>query len=279
MISVQELGNVTLQYRKGGLTEDVNLQKIRWIPRNRIMDSLSPGQLSFLLRAASDTLPTPLNLSRWRYRSDSKCILCGSVHPTVLHILNACPTALNQGRFTWRHDSVLKCLVHGIKTFLSKDEKLYADLPGLRACDNPSATVPQNIVATSARPDMVMGNVKLVELTVPYNSPEALRNARQRKESKEIYQLLLSELDRLGYRASLTTLEVGALGHSLPRTHAELRHLLWRRGKSGNCLIRRAGYPSPAPHAIFRGRSELNWNDKKPLQIITSNSPSSPDIT
>ena len=169
---------------------------------NRIMDSLSPGQLSFLLRAASDTLPTPLNLRRWRYRSDSKCILCGSVHPTVLHILNACPTALIQGRFTWRHDSVLKCLVHGIKTFLSKDEKLYADLPGLRACDNPSATVPQNIVATSARPDMVIvsgGNVILVELTVPYNSPEALSNAGQRKESKENYQLLLSELDRLGY--------------------------------------------------------------------------------
>ena len=251
---------------------------------NRIMDSLSPGQLSFLLRAASDTLPTPLNLRRWRYRLDSKCILCGSVHPTVLHILNACPTALNQGRFTWRRDSVLKCLVHGIKTFLSKDEKLYAELPGLRACDNPSATVPQNIVATSARPDMVIvsgGNVKLVELTVPYNSPEALRNARQRKESKENYQLLLSELDRLGYRASLTTLEVGALGHSLPRTHAELRRLLpCVEKRKIRQLFDKAGRISiTCSHAIFRGRSELNWNEKKPLQIITSNSHSSPDIT
>ena len=243
---------------------------------NRIMDSLSPGQLSLLLRAASDTLPraasdtlpTPLNLRRWRYRSDSKCILCGSVHPTVLHILNACPTALNQGRFTWRHDSVLKCLVHGIKTFLSKDEKLYADLPGLRACDNPSATVPQNIVATSARPDMVIvsgGDVKLVELTVPYNSPEALRNARQRKESKENYQLLLSELDRLGYRASLTTLEVGALGHSLPWTHAELRRLLpCVEKRKIRQLFDKAGRISiTCSHAIFRGRSELNWNEKK----------------
>ena len=68
---------------------------------NRIMDSLPPGQLSFILRAASDTLPTPLNLRRWKFRVDSKCTLCSSTRPTVLHILNACPTSLNQGRFTW----------------------------------------------------------------------------------------------------------------------------------------------------------------------------------
>ena len=144
--------------------------------------------------------------------------------------------------------------------------------------------MPQNIVATSARPDMVIvsgGNVKLVELTVPYNSPEALRNARQRKESKENYQLLLSELDRLGYRASLTTLEVGALGHSLPRTHAELRRLLpCVEKRKIRQLFDKAGRISiTCSHAIFRGRSELNWNGKKPLQIITSNIHSSPDIT
>ena len=40
---------------------------------NRILDGLPPGQLSFILRAASDTLPTPLNLRRWRLRVDSKC--------------------------------------------------------------------------------------------------------------------------------------------------------------------------------------------------------------
>ena len=105
----------------------------------------------------------------------------------------------------------------------------------------------------------------MVELTVPYNSPEALRNARQRRESKENYQLLLSELDRLGYRASLTTLEVGALGHSLPRSHAELRRLPPCVEKSKiSQLFDKAGRISiTCSHAIFRGRSELNWNEKK----------------
>ena len=58
---------------------------------NQIKDSLTPGQLSFILWAASDTLPTPLNLHRWKIRTDSKCNLCNSIHPTVNHILNAFP--------------------------------------------------------------------------------------------------------------------------------------------------------------------------------------------
>ena len=132
--------------------------------------------------------------------------------------------------------------------------------------------MPQNIVATSVRPDMVIvsgGNVKLVELMVPYNSPEALRNARQRKESKENYQLLLSELDRLGYRASLTTLEVGALGHSLPRTHAELRRLLpCVEKRKIRQLFDKAGRISiTCFHAIFRGNQNSTGMKKNHFKL------------
>ena len=81
---------------------------------NQIKDNLLPGQLSFILRAASDTLHTPVNLHRWKIHTDSKYSLCNSIHTTVDHILNTCSTSLNQGRFTWRHDSVLQKLVHGI---------------------------------------------------------------------------------------------------------------------------------------------------------------------
>ena len=48
----------------------------------RIQQGLPSGQLSFILRAASDTLPTPMNLLRWRYKSESKCPLCASPHAT-----------------------------------------------------------------------------------------------------------------------------------------------------------------------------------------------------
>ena len=60
-------------------------------------------------------------------------------------------------------------------------------------------------------------------ITIPHNSLEAINNAQRRKKSKENYQLVLSEMDKQGLKASLVTLEVGALGHSILHTHTEFR--------------------------------------------------------
>ena len=81
---------------------------------------------------------------------------------------------------------------------------MFSDLPGLRAHDNPQATVLHNLVITTARPDMVYENtVALVELTIPANSFEHLRSTQSRKTHKSFYQTLLSDLDSLGRKASL----------------------------------------------------------------------------
>jgi hypothetical protein len=66
----------------------------------RIMDGLPKGQLSFLLRAGSDTLPTPMNLHRWRLRVSPACPLCHKSPCTIGHILVGCPRALEDGRYT-----------------------------------------------------------------------------------------------------------------------------------------------------------------------------------
>ena len=63
--------------------------------------------------------------------------------------------ALNQGRYTWHHDSVLPKIVEHIKTYLDSDENLHADLPNHRASDNPPNTIPPEILLTSARPGIV----------------------------------------------------------------------------------------------------------------------------
>ena len=65
----------------------------------RIMDGLPKGQLSFLLKAGSDNLPTPLNLHRWHLRVSSSCPLCNQRMCTTSHILSGCPTALRDGRY------------------------------------------------------------------------------------------------------------------------------------------------------------------------------------
>ena len=48
---------------------------------------------------------------------DPSCQLCG--RPASLrHFLNACPSALHQGRYTWRHDSVLRIMKRHFLSFL-----------------------------------------------------------------------------------------------------------------------------------------------------------------
>ena len=164
---------MTVQCKFTAITE-LESQNNVW---KRIQKGMPAGQLSFLLRAGSDTLPTPLNLRRWRLRPGTKCPLCGNLWPTVQHILNGCPVSLSQERYTWRHDSALKILAQGLGKCLQPGERLFADLPEMRATDNPPATIPAEILDTSARPDIVIvgdGEITLIELTVPYNSPDCL---------------------------------------------------------------------------------------------------------
>ena len=76
---------------------------------NRLLLGSNPAQLSFF-HAASDTLPTPVNLKRWNIHCESKCSLCGYSQPTTAHILGNCSVALSHGHFTYCHDQVLHCL-------------------------------------------------------------------------------------------------------------------------------------------------------------------------
>ena len=76
-----------------------------------------------------------------------------------------------------------------MRYFLEDEDVLNIDLPGKRVSENPSSTVPVSILATSARPDMVLIRnmvITLLELTVPYDSIENLRNARARKSPKKL---------------------------------------------------------------------------------------------
>ena len=94
----------------------------------KIQFGLPAGHLSFLLKAGADCLPTPLNLRRWKVQTDQNCPICSSPHPTSFHILNWYETALSQGRYTWRHDSVLQSLINSIKPFIDPQSSLFADM-------------------------------------------------------------------------------------------------------------------------------------------------------
>ena len=199
---------------------------------SRIIFSMPAGQLSFLLRAGTDCLPTPMNLSRWKIHVDPSCCLCLSKLCTTNHILNCCPEALSQNRYTWRHDSVLLCLIEFLKSNLDHDHTIYADLPGLRALDNPPLTIPPSVIPTSARPDIFIKNnseIHILELTIPMNTSNGLKAARSRKQSKQIYISLVNDLITKGYSVNYDTIEIGSLGHferdSISALHSILPNL------------------------------------------------------
>ncbi|KAL6469854.1 hypothetical protein MHYP_G00209730 [Metynnis hypsauchen] len=73
--------------------------------------SMESNRLSFIIKATYDILPTPANL---HLGEDPACPLC-SAPAGLKHILVGCKTSLSQGRYTWRHNQVLRCLASAIE--------------------------------------------------------------------------------------------------------------------------------------------------------------------
>ena len=64
----------------------------------------------FLLRSVYDLLLSPANLHRGGLVENPKCYLCDKPG-TMQHALSSCQTALAQGHYRWRHNTVLRELV------------------------------------------------------------------------------------------------------------------------------------------------------------------------
>ena len=115
--------------------ESVTWQSIvRGLPRNI---------LAFTIRLATDSLPSPANLRRWGKRVLATCPLCSCPQGTLAHIINFCPVSLNQGRMTWRHDSIF---FSEIKLVIPEGVEMYSDLKG-HMINN--SVIPQDILVTA----------------------------------------------------------------------------------------------------------------------------------
>ena len=154
---------------------------------------------------------------RWRLkdRTDDNCDTCGQKE-TVHHILSHCPTALNNGKYTWRHNNVLKIITEFLFDHLSKKGiKILADL-----ADKPYSysAFPPHILSTQLRPDIIIMDdekspkrISLIELTCP--DDEGSGEAYQRKMQK--YLPLKEELRRKKIECDILPVEVTTRGRVL----------------------------------------------------------------
>ena len=148
------------------------------------------------------------------------CPLCNKSPQTLIHILNACPVALNQRRYNVRHDSVLASLAKMVEKHPPTTASMSADLPGV-------FNFPLHVAPTSLRPDIVLWDdtqrwIYLVELTICFET--SFEDAVKRKEDR--YFELVSEAVKAGYSAETITVEIGYRG--LPNINGlnQLKHLL-----------------------------------------------------
>ena len=77
---------------------------------------LLPLFIIILHTSTYDTLPSPSNLKRWELPTEAPFYLCNKDTSTTSHILGVCKVALSQGRFTFRHDNVLRVIISNIKS-------------------------------------------------------------------------------------------------------------------------------------------------------------------
>ena len=70
----------------------------------------------FCISWTYDTLPSPSNVKRRKLASEASCFLYKKDACTVSHILDACEVALNQGRFAFHHDNVLRIIISNIRS-------------------------------------------------------------------------------------------------------------------------------------------------------------------
>ena len=153
----------------------------------KVTQHLPSNIFSFCRRCLIVSLPTTnSNLSRWKTISNETCTLCENVKQTQRHVISCCPKALEDGRYTWRHNSVLYALCHHLSVAVSSDDKLYADLIGFQT---------PTVLFRQHRPDACIvtskGEMYVIEFTVCYEHNTT--KAREYKEQR--YRNLQDEIE------------------------------------------------------------------------------------
>ena len=233
-------------------------QDVTW---KSISNNIPKGVLSFALKACSNGLNTPDNLKRWGIRKTDKCGLCGQ-RSNLEHILNWCPVALKEGRFLWRHNSVLNLMAKLIKAGKSESLEMYADLPDLWLN---GGTVPPDILVTSLRPDLVIINreekkIELMDLTCSFE--KNIDQAHIRKSDG--YNDLKLDIQKEGWTVYLTPYEVGSRGQVTKRNKDSIIKVLKRnKVKTNNSKLFKdmSKISLLCSYSIFQAHSVPLWRD------------------
>ena len=166
-----------------------------------VQQNMPKNIFNFMIKYLNNTLPTRKNLYKWSLSDSTSYLFC--LHPeTLQHVVSSCKSYLENGRYTWRHNSVL---LHIANSFSSLQRcRLFVDLPSF-----PS---PSLITGDSLRPDLPLishdNTLYILELTVGFQTNIEVNNKRKAMKYDPLIQDLRSQ-----YRIStFINLSMSALG-------------------------------------------------------------------
>ena len=166
-----------------------------------VQQSLPRNIFTFSIKYLNNTLPTRKNLCKWSISQSSSCSFCLQSE-TLQHVVSSCSSYLDEGRYTWRHNSVLLFLANTFSSF--KQCTVYADLPFFLS--------PSLITGESLRSDLLLltkdKSLYILELTIGFETN--IQNNSNRKAAK--YSSLLSELSPSYSKVTFVNLSMGAIG-------------------------------------------------------------------
>ena len=156
---------------------------------------------NFSIKYLNNTLPTRKNLCKWSIFQSSACSFCLQSE-TLQHAVSSCNWYLENGRYTWRHNSVLLFLAN---TFSSLNQiSVYADLPSFMS--------PSLITGDSLRPDLLLLTGKkvlyILELTLGFETNIQANSVRKANK----YTPLLQDLSSSYNKVIFINVSMGALG-------------------------------------------------------------------
>ena len=210
-------------------------------------------------------------MKRWGKRTSDACRVCRDGKQTLHHILSSCKSSLDQGRYTFRHDSCLRSIVCFLNGKLNDGLELFSDLPGRNS--GTYGTIPIDIFVTSQRPDLVLVDrqlrqVVLFELTVPWD--RNVTNAHEYKMGK--YASLSLDLERAGFKVDLFCFEVSVRGQISKANRARLKCLIHKYTNSGrtglkSLIVSISKASLISSFAIFCARDEAHWSLNGDLSV------------
>ena len=227
------------------------------------------GVLKFAINAGINTLPTFDNLKRWGKRVNDRCPFCGNIQ-TLAHVLSNCNVALEQGRFTWRHNSVLSTIINIMRPHLAAGKQLFSDLSGFQAPHG--GTIPPHILVTNLRPDLfivdeVTKEAVLFELTCPWDA----NIIRSHNYKEEKYAPLVADLSR-SFKTFHFSFEVSARGQVTKSNRARIKQLAFRccsepRKITKSLVTNVSKAALLSSYSLFSARKEPTWANPNPVIV------------